>query len=327
MCSMIRSMRALRRLGSGGDGEQSAPSAALSARRKPASYKEAAVLIALARRDLADADSAAPSRAITPKASATRIIQMSRIATIVGTHPCSRSCRIASSISLTREPETEHSPRRGGPTWSLDVRRGSSALHHRREIGPLLNPERADIAHGLREPGPRAQGLDRRKEVRHVFVLGDVEAALNAAKTVIAQNGADFGVGLRHAFGVVGLGFGDRQVKGDGIRSARFRMIQDSGEPVFGMLASLDHRDIHQPIAVRQFAQRPPYLVFRTKRAKTLDLAGRNGCFRDRRLRSGQSPADIDRIRIAQFGGTCIRPFVISDGIAGRGRDGCAPNK
>lgn len=78
-----------------------------------------------------------------------------------------------------------------------------SGFHHCRKIRPLLNAERANIAHRFGKPCAGAQRLNGQKQLRHILAVGDIQTALHPAKAELRQNRAYFGISLGDAFGVV----------------------------------------------------------------------------------------------------------------------------
>ena len=70
-----------------------------------------------------------------------------------------------------------------------------------REIRPLLDAERTDIAHGRCKPWKRLEREYCLKEVCHIFALGDVDTTLDAFESELLQYECDVGVCLRDIFG------------------------------------------------------------------------------------------------------------------------------
>lgn len=113
-------------------------------------------------------------------------------------------------------------------------------LNHGREIRPLLNFERTNVAYDIRKPLERLQCHERRKQIRHVFLIVGVEAALNASEAVFFEGGGYVGVSLRYPFRVMRLGILDDQIKCDCEHGLGFQWVgADLGDWQFGGLTVL----------------------------------------------------------------------------------------
>jgi hypothetical protein len=53
-----------------------------------------------------------------------------------------------------------------------------------REVGPLLDTERANVAHTSCEPLQRLQGVHGGKEIGQILALANVDAALNIGESM-----------------------------------------------------------------------------------------------------------------------------------------------
>ena len=79
-------------------------------------------------------------------------------------------------------------------------------LHDRGKVRPLLDTKSTDVTHRKCKPRQCFERGESAKQKRHVFVVGDIDAALNSPKGVAGERGGDVGVGLRGALGVVPIG-------------------------------------------------------------------------------------------------------------------------
>ena len=69
-------------------------------------------------------------------------------------------------------------------------------LDHCCKVRPLLNAECTNISHRFRKPRASSQRLNGKEQVGHIFVIGDIQATLNAPETIFTKGSTDFGVCL-----------------------------------------------------------------------------------------------------------------------------------
>lgn len=136
---------------------------------------------------------------------------------------------------------------------------GQITLDQRREVTPVFDSERADIANRRWKPGQSFKGLKRSKQVGHRLIIRGIDTSLNPFKTMLLKSLSDIAVGFARTHRMMLAHLFNNEIKSNCehswaiaqpdlrlLPSLGSREFRPSGRFLFGLLQELRHRSLRR---------------------------------------------------------------------------------